>query len=456
MNFINNDTTMNPVTIDAPPSKSISHRLLMAAALANGESRLDNILESKDIEQTCAVLAAAGAQISRTGPGAFTVHGAAGCLRGGESFSAPVLCDMHESGTSCRLITALLAAGRGAFKVFGAERLHERPMAGLTTALEGLGARFTWLNKPEHAPFVLMAGGLRGGEVAVPGKESSQYASGLLLAAPLMTEGLILRFAGETVNSWPYLLLTLEVMAEAGIAFQVESNASGAWENVDWRTLRGIDPAVFRIRVAPGAYRAGNYFGEGDWSSASYLLAAGALGPRPVTVCGLRRDSLQGDRVIADILSAMGARLTWDETGLTVAPPLDGQPLRGGDWDMSACPDLTPTVAVLAALSQGQTRIFGAAHLRLKESDRIGAPAGELRKIGCIIDETPDGMVITPPPNGPHPAADAIFHTHNDHRLAMSLTLLTRRGLPVNLDNPACVSKSFPNFFQLWHKLEQA
>ncbi len=447
---------MQPIIIDAPPSKSISHRLLMAAALANGESRLNNILESKDTERTRAVLAAGGAKIERVGPGAFTVRGTAGCLRGGQSPDAPALCDMHESGTSCRLITALLAAGRGDFKVFGAARLHERPMAGLTTVLEDLGARFTWLNKPEHAPFVLTAKGLRGGEVSVPGEESSQYASGLLLAAPLMDDGLTLRFSGKTVNSWPYLLLTLEVMAKAGLAFSVESNAYSPWTSVDWRSLRGIDPAVFRIRVAPGAYGAGNFFGEGDFSSASYLLAAGALGTRPITVRGLRSDSLQGDRIIADILRDMGAQLAWSETGLTAAPPPGGQPLRGGDWDMSACPDLTPTVAALAALAQGRTRIFGAAHLRLKESDRISAPAEELRKIGCVIDEQPDGMIITPPPNGPRLAAGTVFRTHNDHRLAMSLTLLTRRGLAVNLDNPACVDKSFPDFFTLWRKLEQA
>ncbi len=447
---------MSPVTIDAPPSKSISHRLLMVAGLADGESRLENILESRDTEQTRAVLAAGGAEIERLGPGAFRVRGAGGCLRGGASPDAPVLCDMHESGTSCRLLTALLAAGRGSFKVFGAERLHERPMAGLTTVLEQLGARFSWLGKSGCPPFVLWAEGLRGSEVVAPGEESSQYASGLLLAAPLTPGGLTLCFGGETVSSWPYLLLTLRVMAEAGIIFKVESNEAGPWESVDWRGLRGIDPAFFRIRVAPGAYCPGNYSGEGDWSSASYLLAAGALGPRPVTVRGLKRDSLQGDKVMSDILAAMGARLDWGAAGLTVSPPPDGRPLRGGEWNMGACPDLTPTVAVLAALAAGRPRICGAPHLRLTESDRINAPAGELRKIGCIIDETPDGMVITPPPGGPHLAEGTVFHTHNDHRLAMSLTLLTRRGLAANLDNPACVDKSFPNFFQIWSQLAQA
>ena len=438
----------------APPSKSISHRLLMAAALAAGESRLDNILESKDTERTMAVLTACGAEIERSGPGAFIVRGVAGQPRGSADHALPVLCDMHESGTSCRLLTAILAAGRGAFKIFGAPRLHERPMAGLTAVLQQLGAEFTWLGRPAYPPFVLQSTGLRGTEVVVPGEESSQYASGLLLAAPLMANGLTLRFAGHTVNSWPYLLLTLHIMETCGITFALESHVDGAWQSVDWRALRHIDPLSSRIRVAPGAYRAGSYLGEGDWSSASYLLAAGALGPRPVTLRGLLRDSLQGDKVIADILGDMGAQLKWSEQGLTVAPPPQGRPLRGISVNLGACPDLTPTVAVLAALAEGPTHIFGAAHLRLKESDRISAPAGELRKIGCVITEQPDGMLITPPPK-PRLPAGTIFSTHNDHRLAMSLTLLTRRGLSVNLDNPACVDKSFPDFFRIWEQLQR-
>ncbi len=429
----------------------------MAAALAGGESRLFNILESKDTERTGAVLAACGAGIGRTGAGEFKVRGVDGLLRGGDTAAAPVLCDMHESGTSCRLLTALLAAGRGYFEVFGAPRLHERPMAGLTTVLESLGAEFLWLGKEGYLPFVLPAKGLHGGEAVVPGEESSQYASGLLLAAPLMPEGLILRFEGKTVNSWPYLLLTLQAMADFGIEFEVEKNTGGAWKEVDWRALKGIDPATFRIRVEAGVYRAGEYHGEGDWSSASYLLAAGALGPQPVTVRGLRRDSLQGDRVIADILAAMGAGVSFDENGLTVSPPPDGRPLRGVGVDMGACPDLTPTVAALAAMAEGATKIYGAAHLRLKESDRISAPAAELRKVGCRIEELPDGMLITPPlslglVNGP----ETIFRTYNDHRLAMSLTLLTRRGINVKLDNPGCVDKSFPDFNKIWRQISGA
>lgn len=449
------------ISVTAPSSKSISHRLLMAAALAEGESRLSNILESKDTERTGAVLAACGVGLARAmhlqGAGLFTVQGVNGRLRGGKSLQSPVLCDMHESGTSCRLLTALLAAGSGYFKVFGAQRLHERPMAGLTTALKGLGAEFIWLGKEDYPPFVLSAGSLRGGEAVVPGEDSSQYASGLLLAAPLMPGGLSLRFAGGAVNSWPYLLLTLQVMADFGIEFAVETRKGGAWESVAWRELKGIDPALFRIRVWPGAYRAGEYNGEGDWSSASYLLAAGALGPEPVTVRGLRGDSLQGDRVIADILAAMGAGIDFNAAGLTVSPPPEGRPLRGLRVDMGACPDLTPTVAALAAMAEGPSEIYGAAHLRLKESDRISAPATELRKVGCVVEELADGMRIIPPPRlALASGSDGVFCTHNDHRLAMSLTLLTRRGIPVKLDNPECVDKSFPDFNKVWQEISRA
>ena len=155
--------------------------------------------------------------------------------------------------------------------------------------------------------------------------------------------------------------------------------------------------------------------------------------------------------MVVVVLAGMGATINWDQDAVTVS----GQGLHGVQVDMGACPDLTPTVAALAAMAQGQTRIFGAAHLRLKESDRISAPAGELRKVGCIIDETADGMTITPPSalrlvSGP----ETVFCTHNDHRLAMSLTLLTRRGVTVRLDNPGCVDKSFPDFNRVWRELE--
>ena len=425
-----------PTVINTPPSKSHSHRLLMGAALADGESRLHNILESRDTLQTLDVLKACGADIRRVAPGEFMVRGINGAPCGGPDPAAPVLCDMHESGTSCRLLTAILAAGQGNFKIFGAPRLHERPLAGLAAVLTELGAQFTWLEKQGYPPTLLTARGLSGSRVTVPGHESSQYLSGLLMAAPLSATGLAICFDRESMQSWPYVLLTLRCLDQFGIGFSFTHDSSS--------------PAASCITIQPGVYQAGEFTAEGDWSSVSYFLAAGALGPEPVTVKGLCADSVQGDKAILGILERMGALVYWVDGSLTVAPPEAGETLQGIEQDMGACPDLTPTVAVLAAMAQGPTRLFGAPHLRLKESDRISAPAAELRKVGCRVEEAPDGMTIYPPQRL---QTASCFNTYNDHRLAMALSLFARRGLNVELDDPACVDKSFPEFMQLWGQL---
>jgi len=205
--------------------------------------------------------------------------------------------------------------------------------------------------------------------------------------------------------------------------------------------------------VRPGTYRAGSYQVEGDWSGASYLLAAGALGKRPVRVDGLRADSLQGDRAMLDILRAMGARAEVEGTSITVHPSA----LHGVDADMGHCPDLVPTVAVLAAFAQGPTRVRNVAHLRIKESDRITAPATELARLGVRVDEHDDGLTVHGlGPDGPAWDEAARFSAHNDHRIAMSLALL---GLPHGkrmdalLDDPLVVRKSFPTFWKVWEQL---
>jgi 3-phosphoshikimate 1-carboxyvinyltransferase len=206
--------------------------------------------------------------------------------------------------------------------------------------------------------------------------------------------------------------------------------------------------------MAPsGAYRPGSHSLEGDWSSAAYLLAAGAIGPSPVLVGKLKRDSRQGDRAILDILQKMGARVSWEGSGVLAAP----KPLQGVDLDMSYYPDLVPTVLAVAAHAESASRIRNIAHLGFKESNRINALAVELRKTGCVVRVLPDGMVLTPPPGGPRqPAEGVVFSSHGDHRLAMSLVLLgLRSGFEVKLDDYACVNKSFPGFWEVWEKIKK-
>lgn len=467
------------VEVSAPPSKSLSHRYLIGAALANGESIVKNTLESADVEITRAILIGAGARMKPlrgfgkdsadiTG---WEVLGMAGKPKGGEDEPQP--CDVGESGTSCRLLTAVLSAGEGLFRIFGHGRMHDRPIGELCDVLQSLGAGMAYEGKTGCPPILLRAHGLRPGQTdgyaRIGMDDSSQYFSGLLLAAPLANAPLCIELAGRKPVSWPYVGLTLQCMWDFGIRFRVQrrTHLGDPWTEMNkstWMTLREARPGCLRVRVWPSEYLAGEYDVEGDWSGASYFLAAGALGRRPICMTGLREDSLQGDRVIIDILRKMGAKVKTTKNSVTVYP----SELRGVSLDMSSCPDLVPTVAVLAAFAKGSTRINNVAHLRLKESDRIAAPAMELCKTGVMVDALSDGLLI----NGmgglaghvrnkaDHPVLPegASLSAHNDHRMAMSLALLEMRDPELNiydrLDDPSVVRKSFPAFWELWRKLQ--
>jgi len=440
---------MDQVIVKAPLSKSVSHRRLIGAALARGESRLSGVLESRDIEQTRSVLEDTGARFERIAPGEWRVLGMGGGPRGGDA--VPVSCYVHESGTTCRLLTAVLASGLGQFRVHGAPRMHSRPIGELTAALEKLGVAVRFENEAGYPPFILKTRGLEGGSLEIGLGESSQYLSGLLLAAPQAKSPVTIEICGSHVVSWPYIGLTLQSMHDFGVRFDVSTRDSrdSEWQLADWREIRAVRPGLIRFRVRPSLYRAGNYAVEGDWSGASYLLAAGALGSRPVRVEGLRSDTMQGDRAIRVILERMGARTEEGENSLTVYP----SPLKGVEADMSDCPDLVPTVAVLAAFAEGETLVRGVAHLRIKECDRIAAPAGELGKAGVPVEERPDGLMIRGNPELDLRGRALELLAHGDHRMAMSLSLLECKGASVRLDNPAVVNKSFPAFWDVWKEI---
>jgi 3-phosphoshikimate 1-carboxyvinyltransferase len=356
-----------------------------------------------------------------------------------------------ESGTTCRLITGILAAGQGSFRVHGAGRMHERPIGALAEALETLGVRFRYEGTPGCPPFVLTTEGLAGREVTVDISESSQYLSALLLAAPLADGPLTVSLAGEKTVSWPYVSLTLQILEDYGIPFGVEINAGSGWQAVeDWRLVRAAVPGKVRFRMEPATYRARKYVVEGDWSNASYFLAAGALGPALVRVQGLTMESLQGDSAIIDILQDMGAEISSDRDSVTVEP----RHLHGIERDMSESPDIVPTVAVLASMAEGPTKITGVPHLRIKESDRLAACAAEIGKVGASVLLLEDGLVITPKPISQQLKHEGVdFSSHGDHRIAMSLSLYERVGLPVRLDDASVVAKSFPGFWEAWNKL---
>ncbi|MEA4855880.1 3-phosphoshikimate 1-carboxyvinyltransferase [Solidesulfovibrio sp.] len=436
-------------TVAAPPSKSFSHRAVIAAGLARGTSRLTGLLDSHDISRTRDCLHAMGADFHPQSDGSCIVSGVAGRPHGGDlEAGEPVLLDVGESGTTCRLLVAVAAAGRGVFEIRGEGRMHDRPIGELVRALFPLGIEALYLAKSGCPPLTVITRGLSGGETAISLEESSQYLSGLLLAAPLAAAPLTVNVSGKKTVSWPYVAITLSTLADFGVPFAVETFDGAAWKKADWRALTDVVPGATRFVMRPAAYIPREHAVEGDWSSASYFLAAGAVGRAPVTVTGLRPDSLQGDRAILDILAAMGARIDVSPEGVTVLPGV----LAGCDLDMGRCPDLVPTVAVAACFASGETTIRNVAHLRLKESDRIEAVAENCTQAGAIVTTLPDGLRIRPRPLRTDQRVE--FSAFGDHRLAMSAALFELAGIDVVLDNPGCVAKSFPTFWEKWATIE--
>ncbi|MDL2216953.1 3-phosphoshikimate 1-carboxyvinyltransferase, partial [Desulfovibrio sp. OttesenSCG-928-M14] len=405
---------MQTITVIAPPSKSLSHRSLICAALADGESRLEHVLESDDSARTIDCLKALGADIERLAPGSYKLKGLKGRIVQPED-AGPLSLFVGESGTTCRLLTAVVATGSGCFRVHGAGRMHERPIGELSRALTSLGTSFDFLERPGCPPFVLTACGLDASHlpkatIAISCAESSQYLSGLLLAAPLVPDGLRILLEGEKAVSWPYVNLTLETMATFGVNVEVQKPAIAG---------------ALLFKAPFGHYQARALTVEGDYSGASYFLAAGAIGPAAVQVMGLKRDSLQADAALLPLLERMGAQVKWDGDAVTVSPA----PLHGIEADMGQCPDIVPTLAALAARAKGRSVFGNAAHLAIKESDRLQAPARELGKIGCRVQVLPDSLVIDPPQNGLAPLPPGqVFSAHNDHRMAMSMALLGLAG----------------------------
>jgi 3-phosphoshikimate 1-carboxyvinyltransferase len=443
--------TKDPIIVNAPASKSLSHRTLIAAALAKGVSEISSVLDSDDITRTRDCLTACGASIEEK-DGKLVVTGMEDGPRGGNADGkhkdeAPHELFMHESGTTCRLMTAVAAAGKGTFRVHGAPRMHERPMAELTDALSGLGAKFDFEGEKGFLPFVMTANGYKKKNVEITLEESSQYLSGLLLGAPMADHETTITVTGDKAVSWPYAALTLRIMEDFKAGFSVEVLEGKEWKAVPWRSIKRVTPGKVRFVIRPTGYENTGYQVEGDWSNASYFLAAGAVGTRPVLLKGLAADSLQGDRVIMDILSQMGASIKVNFDGILVEP---GR-LRGVEVDMGRCPDLVPTVAAVAAFAASPTTIMNVAHLRIKETDRLAACATEVARTGCETETTDDSLVIRPAalPRG----REVEFSTYNDHRMAMSMSLFELAGIKVSLDNPACVGKSFPGFFEEWKKI---
>jgi 3-phosphoshikimate 1-carboxyvinyltransferase len=401
-------------TIRPPGSKSITNRALVCAALAEGVSTLNGALDSEDTRVMIDSLGRLGVRIESSEEGrTLKVHGCGGRIPAEHA-------DLYiaNSGTSVRFLTALVSLGHGTYRLDGTPRMRERPIQDLLDGLSQLGVREESETANGCPPVVVNADGLRGGTARVRGDVSSQFLSGLLLAAPYADQPVTLKVDGELVSR-PYIELTLAVMRSFGVA---------------------VDAGHFqRFEIPRRHYLATDYAVEPDASAASYFFAAAAITGGELTVEGLGRESLQGDIRFCDCLAQMGCEVRYEFQKTTVI----GRPLVGIEVNMNAISDTVQTLAAVALFADGPTTITGVGHIRHKETDRIGNLAIELRKLGAIVDELSDGLRITP----------AALHsteieTYDDHRMAMSLSLVGLRVPGVVILDPRCTEKTYPAFFE--------
>ena len=407
-------------TVRLPGSKSLTNRALLLAALADGTTRLTNVLDAADTQVMITALGALGVTIA-TEADALVVHGCAGVFpeRRAELF-------LGNAGTAMRSLTAALAFAGGTYRVDGVARMRERPIGDLVDALNALGARVRYAGQPGYPPLVFEPADLSGaGRVDVRGDVSSQFVSGLLMAAPSIApaDGITVNVPG-TLISQPYVAMTIALMARFG---------------VDVRRATGGSAFV----VPRAAYRSpGEFAIEGDASSASYFLALGALAGGPIRVHGAGSTSVQGDVAFANLLEAMGARVQWGPDWIETS---SAGPLRAVDYDCGAIPDAAMTAAVVALFAHGRTRLRGIGSWRVKETDRIAAMAAELGKLGATVETGPDWLAV----DGPMKPREAAIDTYDDHRVAMCFSLAATGGVPITIRDPRCVSKTFPTFFDV-------
>ena len=418
------------LVVRAPGSKSITNRALICAALADGRSALTGVAPGDDTEAMVRALEALGVDIDASagvGPaGDAGLWGLRVLGSGGRLGAVTDTIDCGLAGTTSRFIAAVAAIGSSPVTIDGAERLRQRPMRALFTALRDLGATINHAGGADRLP-ASISGPLRGGSVRLAGDVSSQFISALMMIGPYLDGGLEIVVETELVSR-PYVEMTAAIMER----FAASASVIGD-----------------RVVIVPGRYRGCEIDIEADASSASYPAALVALRGGRVTLDGVGSTSLQGDRCFADVLEAMGCSVTWADRSVTIERR-PGVPLRAVDIDLREASDLVPSVAVVAAGATGTTRIRGVGFIRHKESDRIGDLAGELRRIGVDAVEHADGLDITGHAllESRHPV-----QTHHDHRFAMAFAVLaSATQTPLAIADPAVVSKSWPEF---WHQLER-
>ena len=409
-------------TVRLPGSKSISNRTLLLAALAEGVTDIRDLLASDDTERMLEALQTLGIALERTGGSDWRVTGAP---RGFPVKQARLF--LGNAGTAFRPLTAALALAGGSYALSGVPRMHERPIGDLVDALRQIGAGIEYLGNDGFPPLDIKPARIAaGGTVRIKGNVSSQFLTALLMALPTTGVETRVEVIGELISK-PYIEITLRLMARFGVEVAREG----------W--------AAF---VVPGGRRyvsPGTIWVEGDASSASYFLAAGAMGGGPVRVEGVGRSSIQGDVAFAEALEQIGARITVGDNWIEARGPERGR-LRAFDMDLNHIPDAAMTLAVAALACDGPCRLTNIGSWRVKETDRLAAMAVELRKVGAVVEEGADWLRVAPPARLTPGAA---IDTYDDHRMAMCFALVTLLDVPVRINDPGCTAKTFPTYFEV-------
>ncbi len=405
-------------SVRLPGSKSISNRVLLLAALSEGETEVRDLLASDDTERMLDALKALDLGVQQLGGENWRITG-----RGGRFPVKQAELFLGNAGTAFRPLTAALALAGGDYVLKGVARMHERPIGDLVDGLRQLGADITYLGNEGYPPLHLKPAHIQpGGVVRVRGDVSSQFLTGLLMALPLTGETVAVEVVGELISK-PYIEITLATMARFGVVVEREG-----WQR-------------FTVKAGSRYVSPGTIYVEGDASSASYFLALGAIGGGPVRVEGVGRDSIQGDVKFAEALAGMGAVIEMGPNWMAARAPSGG--LRGVDLDCNHIPDAAMTLATTALFAQGPTTLRNIASWRVKETDRIAAMATELRKLGAEVEEGADFIRVTPVAR----LKPAAIDTYDDHRMAMCFSLAAF-GTPLRINDPQCVAKTFPDYFE--------
>ena len=434
-----NQLTVTPIasldgSVTLPGSKSLSNRCLLLAALSEGTTRVENLLESDDIRYMLEALDTLQVPAERDAQDdtAVTVTGQAGPIHSPTPDEVVELF-LGNAGTAMRPLAAALCMGNGSFVLDGVPRMRERPIADLIDGLQQLGAHVNCVEETGCPPVTIRAkNGLEGGSASISGKMSSQFLSSLLMASPLCTGDVTIQIKDELISA-PYVSLTIGLMKKFGVNVQIDGDMDGTPSFIIRKEEKYTSPTSILV--------------EGDASSASYFLAGAAITGGTVTVRGCGSESVQGDVAFANVMGQMGATVTCGPESITVTRD-PAVRLKGVDVDCGKIPDAAMTLAVAALFAEGPTTIRNVYSWRLKETERMKAIVAECTKLGAVVEEFTDYCIIHPPADNKL-NDNVVIETYDDHRMAMTFALAACGGVNVIIDDPGCTAKTFPTYFEM-------